>query len=112
MVQTKLRSDVTLELVSSQMCGVSETVWDIDRSSLRYKITSRVTGFSSWSSTHSPFRQPSQMLIIKSLILAVSFLTQVAVLAAPIPLEARALSLDGDAIVSRAGSMFVSLVCT
>ena len=56
------------------------------------------------------------MLIIKSLILAVSFLTQVAVLAAPIPLDARALSLKDDAIFSRADlsptGTFVSLACT
>ena len=54
--------------------------------------------------------------IIKSLILAGSFLTQVAVLAAPIPLDARALSFHGDAIFSRADSgsscTFVSLVFT
>ena len=60
------------------------------------------------------------MLIIKSLILVVSFLTQVTVLAAPIP-DARALSLKADTIFSRAdpapdpsgsASTFVSLVCT
>ena len=57
------------------------------------------------------------MLIIKSLILAVSFLTQVVVLAAPIPHDARALSLKDDVIFSRAdeagpSGTFVALVCT
>ena len=42
------------------------------------------------------------MLIIKSLVLAVSFLTQVAVLAAPIPLDARALSSNDDQLFNRA----------
>ena len=45
---------------------------------------------------------PLQMLIIKSLILALSVLTQVAVLAAPIPLDARALSSNNDQLFSRA----------
>ena len=52
------------------------------------------------------------MLIIKSLIFALSFLTQV--LTAPIPLDARALLLKDDAIFSRGDSdpnrTFVSLV--
>ena len=42
------------------------------------------------------------MLIIKSILLATSFLTQVLVLAAPIPLNARAPSLDDNALFGRA----------
>ena len=48
----------------------------------RYKMTWRGIGSSSWSSTHSP---PLQMLIIRYLLLAAYFVTQVAILAAPIP---------------------------
>ena len=49
-------NDLALQ-VSGQMGAetISEAGWDIDRSSLRYKITSRAKGLSSWSSTHSPF---------------------------------------------------------
>ena len=50
----------------------------------RYKMTWRGIGSSSWSSTHS---LPLQMLITKYLLLATCFLTQLAVLAAPIPLN-------------------------
>ena len=45
-------------------------------------MTWRGIGSSSWSSTHSP---PLQMLIIKYLLLSTYFLTQLAVLAAPLP---------------------------
>ena len=60
--------------------------------SLTHKMRSdRSTGFSSWSSTLS---SGLKMLIVPSLLFAISFLTQVAVLAAP-------LSLDGVSINPR-----------
>ena len=73
---------------------------DLDRSRRKYKMTSRATELSSWSSTFNPY-SPLQMLIIKSLLLAVSFLT-LSILAAPIPLDAGALSSDDDMLFSRA----------
>ena len=58
---------------------------------------------SSWSSTHFPFNPNTlQMLIIKSILLATSFLTQVLVLAAPISFNARAPSLYDNALFGRA----------
>ena len=82
---------------------------DIDLSNLRYKMTSRVIGLSSWSSTHSHPDNPNkalQMLIIQSSLL-LAILTQIVVLAAPIPpngvsLNARAPLLNDDALLSRA----------
>ena len=75
-----------------------ENIWALDRFSLRYKITSKPIWSSSWSSI-----PPLQMLIISSLLLlAISFFAQVAVLAAPIPLNARAPLLYDDALFSRA----------
>ena len=78
------------------------TGWDLDRSSLRYKITLRAIGLSSWSSTIPHSHKPLQMLIIKFLLLASYCLTQVIVLAAPIPLNAP--SVNDDALFSRASS--------
>ena len=93
---------------------------DLDCSSYQYEMTSRAIESSSWSSTFnlqpstfnlqpSTFNlQPSpstfnlhQMLIIKYFLLGVSFLTQFSILAAPIPLDARALSLNDDTLFSR-----------
>ena len=67
-------------------------------------MTSGATGLSSWSSTLFPTFNPNtlQMLIIKSILLATSFLTRVLVLAAPIPLNARAPSLYDNALFGRA----------
>ena len=58
------------------------------------------------------------MLIIKSLLLAVSFLTQFSILVAPIPLDAHALSLNDDALFTRSSrengnvKPLTSLACT
>ena len=60
--------------------------------SITHKMTREIsTGFSSWSSTLS---SSLKMLIVPSLLFAISFLIQVAVLAAP-------LSLDGVSINAR-----------
>ena len=60
-------------------------------------MTSRTVESSSWPSTFNPY-SPLQMLIIKSLLLAVFFLT-LSILAAPIPLDPR-----DDALFSRGRS--------
>ena len=64
----------------------------------RYKMSWRGIRSSSWSSTHSP---PLQMLIIKYLLLATYFVTQVAVLAAPIPSDSEPTPPGDNALSAR-----------
>ena len=98
---------------------------NLDRTSWhKYKMTSRAIESSSWSSTFQPSTfnpySPLQMLIIKSLLLTVSFLTLSieSILAVPLLLDARALSLNVDTLFSRGSEEkgkvkpLTSLACT